>query len=44
MEAQMKRGFLEACVLAAVSGEESYGYCKNSDLTRMDCALSLIHI
>ena len=26
MEAQMKRGFLEACVLAAVSGEESYGY------------------
>ena len=25
MEAQMKRGFLEACVLAAVSGEESYG-------------------
>ena len=22
----MKRGFLEACVLAAVSGEESYGY------------------
>ena len=22
MEAQMKRGFLEACVLAAVSGEE----------------------
>ena len=24
MEAQMKRGFLEACVLAAVSGEESY--------------------
>lgn len=33
MEAQMKRGFLEACVLAAVSGEESYGY-----------KLSLIHI
>ena len=26
MKAQMKRGFLEACVLAAVSGEESYGY------------------
>lgn len=26
MEAQMKRGFLEACVLAAVFGEESYGY------------------
>ena len=26
MEAQMKRGFLEACVLAAVSGDESYGY------------------
>ena len=26
MEAKMKRGFLEACVLAAVSGEESYGY------------------
>lgn len=26
MEAQMKRGFLEACVLAAVSREESYGY------------------
>lgn len=22
----MKRGFLEACMLAAVSGEESYGY------------------
>ena len=22
----LKRGFLEACVLAAVSGEESYGY------------------
>ncbi len=22
MEAQMKRGFLEACVLAAISGEE----------------------
>ena len=26
MEAQMKRGFLEACVLAAVSERESYGY------------------
>ena len=26
VEAQMKRGFLEACVLAAVSGDESYGY------------------
>lgn len=26
MEAQLKRGFLEACVLAAVSSEESYGY------------------
>ena len=26
MEAQMKRGFLEACVLAAISSEESYGY------------------
>ena len=26
MEAQMKRGFLEACVLAAVSEDESYGY------------------
>lgn len=26
MEAQMKRGFLEACVLAAISGKESYGY------------------
>lgn len=26
MEAQMKRGFLEACVLASVSHEESYGY------------------
>ena len=26
IEAQMKRGFLEAYVLAAVSGEESYGY------------------
>ena len=26
MEAQMKRGFVEACVLAAVCPEESYGY------------------
>lgn len=26
MEAQMKRGFLEACVLRAVRDEESYGY------------------
>ena len=24
--------------LFALEGEESYGYCKNSDLTRMDCA------
>ena len=26
MEAQLKRGFIEACVLAAVAGRESYGY------------------
>ncbi len=26
LEAQMKRGFLEACVLRAVYDEESYGY------------------
>lgn len=26
MDAQMKRGFLEACVLAALAGGESYGY------------------
>lgn len=26
MDAQMKRGFLEACVLAALSRGESYGY------------------
>ncbi|WP_291288473.1 PadR family transcriptional regulator [Enorma sp.] len=26
MEAQLKRGFIEACVLATVAGRESYGY------------------
>lgn len=26
MDTQMKRGFVEACVLAAVRDEESYGY------------------
>lgn len=26
MDAQMKRGFVEACVLVAVRDEESYGY------------------
>ena len=26
MDAQMKRGFVEACVLVAVHDEESYGY------------------
>ena len=26
MDAQMKRGFLEACVLAVLSRGESYGY------------------
>ena len=55
MEAQMKRGFLEACVLAAVSGEESYGYqivkdvpasmgLTESTLYPLLKRLSLIHI
>ncbi|HIY82411.1 MAG TPA: PadR family transcriptional regulator [Candidatus Rubneribacter avistercoris] len=26
MDAQMKRGFLEACVLASIRNEDSYGY------------------
>lgn len=26
MEAQLKRGFIEACALATVAGRESYGY------------------
>lgn len=26
MDTQLKRGFIEACVLAAVSRQESYGY------------------
>ena len=26
MDAQMKRGFVEACVLVAICDEESYGY------------------
>ena len=26
MDAQMKRGFLEACVLASIRAEDSYGY------------------
>ena len=26
MDAQLKRGFLDICVLAAIKGEDSYGY------------------
>lgn len=33
MEAQLKRGFIEACVLATVAGRESYGYQIVKDAT-----------
>lgn len=32
MDAQMKKGVLEVCVLSAICGEESYGYKIISDL------------
>ena len=37
MDAQMKRGFLEVCVLASIKRQDSYGYQIVKDL-------SLIHI
>lgn len=33
MDAQLKKGLLEVCVLAAIREEESYGYKIISDLT-----------
>lgn len=33
MDAQLKKGLLEACVLSAIEKEESYGYKIISDLT-----------
>ncbi|MBO7377704.1 MAG: PadR family transcriptional regulator, partial [Clostridia bacterium] len=32
MDAQLKRGILDVCVLAAVKGEETYGYKIIKDL------------
>lgn len=35
MDAQMKRGFLDACVLATMTSRESYGYQIIKDLPKM---------
>ncbi len=35
MDAQMKRGFLDACVLATMASKESYGYQIIKDLPKM---------
>lgn len=35
MDAQMKRGFLDACVLATMASKESYGYQIIKDLPEM---------
>lgn len=35
MDAQMKRGFLDACVLATMASRESYGYQIIKDLPKM---------
>lgn len=35
MDAQMKRGFLEVCVLASLKGQDSYGYQIIKDVPRI---------